>query len=399
MFYKVINNEWIDQFLNPKLPDDILHERLHQSLQLSPIPAIWLLGKTQSGKSSIVHALTGSSYAEIGQGFRPCTRQSASYDFPDAETAFVRFIDTRGLGEAAYDPAEDIAYCMNQAHLLMVVIKAMDHELDSVLTVTKAIRDAHPEWPMIVVQTCLHEGYPNKSMAHIQPYPFADDVMTHQCPVGLSRSLAVQRQQFKGFNGVSFVAVDLTQPEDDYQPINYGLEQLWSAIELALPVGLQQLIKQDSKHSSEINDECAQHAYPHVVSYAISSGLLALTPVPGVSLSLVIATQAKLFQSIASIYGVALTKRSVSEVIGAVGMGGLATSLGVRELGKIIPGGSVVAAVSTAAITYALGMTLCYYYGQSQQGHVVTAAMIKANYEAQLMQGRELLKQRFTKGG
>ena len=119
---------------------------------------------------------------------------------------------------------------------------------------------------------------------------------------------------------------------------------------------------------------------------------------PGVSFSLVIATQAKLFQSIASIYGVALTKRSVREVIGAVGMGGLAASLGVRELGKIIPGGSVVAGLSTAAITYALGMTLCYYYGQSQQGHVVTPAMIKTNYEAQLIRGRELLKQRFTNG-
>ncbi len=398
MFDKVINNEWIDQFLTPKLPDDILHERLHQSLQQSPIPAIWLLGKTQSGKSSIVHALTGSSYAEIGQGFRPCTRQSASYDFPDAETAFVRFIDTRGLGEVAYDPAEDIAYCMNQAHLLMVVIKAMDHELDSVFTATKAIRDTHPEWPMIVVQTCLHEGYPNKSMAHIEPYPFTGEEISNRRHVDLNRSLMVQRQMFKEFKA-EFVAVDLTQAEDDYQPIHYGLEHLWSAIESALPLGLQQLLKQNPQHSSEINDECAQHAYPHVVSYAISSGLLALTPMPGVSLSLVIATQAKLFHSIASIYGVALTKRSVSEVISAVGMGGLAASLGVRELGKIIPSGSVVAGLSTAAITYALGMTLCYYYGQSQQGHVVTAEMIKANYEAQLMQGRELLKQRFTKGG
>lgn len=397
MFYKVIKNKWIEEFLNPKLPDNILHEKLSQSLQQSPIPTIWLLGKTQSGKSSIVHALTGSSYAEIGLGFRPCTRQSAVYDFPDAETAIVRFIDTRGLGEVSYDSAEDIAYCMTQAHLLMVVIKAMDHELDSVLSATKAIRNAHPEWPMIVVQTCLHEGYPNKTLGHIEPYPFSGSEISNQQYVDLNRSLMVQRQMFKEFKA-EFVAVDLTQTEDDYQPVNYGLEQLWEAIESALPVGLQQLLRQNPLHSSEINGECAQYAYPHVVSYAISSGLLALTPIPGLSLSLVIATQAKLFHSIANIYGVALTKRSVSEVIGAVGISGLAASLGVRELGKILPGGSVVAGLSTAAITYALGMTLCYYFGQSQQGNVVTADMLKANYEAQLMQGRELLKQRFTKG-
>jgi GTP-binding protein EngB required for normal cell division len=45
-------------------------------------PVVWLLGKVQSGKSSIIRALTGETAAAVGNGFRPCTRSSAIFDFP-----------------------------------------------------------------------------------------------------------------------------------------------------------------------------------------------------------------------------------------------------------------------------------------------------------------------------
>src|SRR4051794_37576495 len=61
-------------------------------------PFIWLFGKVQSGKSSIVQRLTGATKAEIGEGFRPMTRSAAVFDFP-AEAPLLRFLDTRGLGE------------------------------------------------------------------------------------------------------------------------------------------------------------------------------------------------------------------------------------------------------------------------------------------------------------
>ena len=72
------------------------------------LPVVWLLGKTGAGKSSLVRALTEQTEAEIGNGFQPCTRSARSYDFPP-DQPLVRFLDTRGLGEAGYDPAEDLA--------------------------------------------------------------------------------------------------------------------------------------------------------------------------------------------------------------------------------------------------------------------------------------------------
>src|SRR6266566_4850290 len=65
---------------------------------------VWLLGKTGAGKTAIIAALTGDARAEIGLGFEPCTRTAAFYDVP-REAPLLRFLDTRGVGEAGYDPA------------------------------------------------------------------------------------------------------------------------------------------------------------------------------------------------------------------------------------------------------------------------------------------------------
>src|ERR1700755_269500 len=59
-------------------------------------PVVWLLGKVPSGKSSIAGALTGAASAEIGEGYKACTRTAALFDFP-ADAPVIRFLDTRGL--------------------------------------------------------------------------------------------------------------------------------------------------------------------------------------------------------------------------------------------------------------------------------------------------------------
>ena len=81
--------------------------RRSELLAHAPIPCLWLLGKTGSGKTSIVRFLTGAPDAVIGKGFRPETRYSRLFSFPDEEVPIVRFLDTRGLGEAGYDAAAD----------------------------------------------------------------------------------------------------------------------------------------------------------------------------------------------------------------------------------------------------------------------------------------------------
>src|SRR5215510_197213 len=98
--------------------------------QLAPV--VWLVGKVQSGKTSIIRQLTQATDAEIGAGFRACTKTARVFDFP-GEAPIIRFLDTRGLGEVDYDPAADIGFCEGRSHLLLVVMKALDLEQRAVL--------------------------------------------------------------------------------------------------------------------------------------------------------------------------------------------------------------------------------------------------------------------------
>src|SRR5215469_7107901 len=186
-FWKVLSQ----RVLSPRVDSAEVEDQLRRARETLPTPVIWLLGKTQSGKSSLIRALTGSTDAEIGNGFRPCTRTARMYSFPSDEECLVRFLDTRGLGEANYDPREDIAYCQNQSHLLMVTLRAIDHAYQAVVDAVTTVRQVKPDWSVIVVQTALHDGY-TPGAAHPQPYPFGVDEWPSSLPVDLCRSLRRQ---------------------------------------------------------------------------------------------------------------------------------------------------------------------------------------------------------------
>jgi len=66
-------------------------------------PVVWLIGKVQSGKTTIIRELAQADEATLGSGFRACTKSARVFDFP-SEAPIIRFLDTRGLGEVAYDP-------------------------------------------------------------------------------------------------------------------------------------------------------------------------------------------------------------------------------------------------------------------------------------------------------
>ena len=49
--------------------EDALFTRQAGPPPAAQAPVIWLLGKTQAGKTAIIAALTGDSRAEIGRGY------------------------------------------------------------------------------------------------------------------------------------------------------------------------------------------------------------------------------------------------------------------------------------------------------------------------------------------
>lgn len=372
----------------PKVSQQRLDEYLQQVRSELPVPVFWLFGKAQSGKTSIIRALTGSTRAEIGNGFRPCTRTADLYPFPDEEECFLRFLDTRGLGEAEYDPAEDMHVLEDQSHLIIVVVKALDHAQQCVLQPLKKILKEHPKWPLIVVQTSLHEAYPEGRRDHIEPYPFAEPPYAEEVPEDLRRSLAAQREWFADYDA-RFVPVDFTLPLDGFRLEHYGLDALWEAIEEALPLGLRNMMQQTRDVRKALRNIYFRTAHPHILSYAVAAGVAG--GLPFVDIPLVIAIHAKMFHTVAGIYDQPMDRRRMAEIASMLGIGYLA-QLGGRGLLKFIPGfGSAVAGLYTAASTYALGRTLCAYFSYVLDGDVPDTDALRKLYADQYEEGRRRL--------
>jgi uncharacterized protein (DUF697 family) len=383
--------------LDPKVDEVSLEASLREARGKMPVPVLWLLGKTQAGKTSIIRALTGSEAAEIGNGFQPCTRSSRFYDFP-ADGPVVKFLDTRGFGEVSYDPGDDILYCESEAHLMVAVMKVADINQTAVFEVLHRIRQRHPEWPLLIVQTGLHELYPAKT-GHINPWPYDDDPIPETVPVELKRALLAQRsavEEFPGFAPVRWVAVDLTLPEDGFEPPDYGLEALWLAIESLSSLGLQYLLSGDK----EIHDLFARTAHQHIVSYSYTAAGLGALPV--VDLVAVSAVQAKLLHSLAVLYGQHWDKNTITEFLGLVGAG-MASGYVARAVGravaKVIPFwgqtvGAVWGASSSGATTYALGKACVYFFTRRKDGLNVDRETLRKIYADALESGTTILKDR-----
>ena len=375
----------------PRLDDEEINQRFSDIKASMPTPVFWLLGKAQSGKTSIIKALTGDSRARIGNGMQPCTRTAFIYDFPDSQNCIMRFLDTRGLGEVDYEPDSDIEAFRGQAHVLIVVMKAMDHSQHGVMEAVHSIHKAKPDWPVIVVQTTLHEGYPDPGFEHLTPYPYEREDWAGTVPEDLRRSLLEQRSLFKGIEA-QFVPVDFTLPEDDYQPVNYGLEAFWKSLEAALPRGISMMLHNMKDIRKELHDVYSKAAHPHIIAYSLISGAAGAVPIPLVDVPVVTLVQAKMFQTVASIYSYKLDRKSWAEISSALGIT-LMTSLGRREMIKLIPVyGLAVSSVLTAASTYALGKTLTVYFQNVRSGKQLSQELFRAVYKEQFEQGRNLLK-------
>lgn len=379
----------------PRVAPERLDEALAQARQALPQPVFWLLGKAQSGKTSIIRALTGRSDVEIGNGFRPCTRAAQFYPFPDPQSPFIQFLDTRGLGETGYDPTDDMRWLEGQSHLLLVVVKALDHAQECVLDALRTIRKAHPQWPVLVVQTALHEGYPDAQRRHAAPYPYDQSPWSAEVPEDLARSLRLQREWFAGMNA-RFVAVDFTLPDDGFEPQHYGLEALWAAIEELLPLGLRAMLAETPQARRLLRDAHFATAHPQVIAYALTAGAMGAIPLP-VDLPLILAVQAKMFHAVAGIYGQPPGGRWISEIGGILGAGTLVRYLArllSRDLLKLVPVpglGSVAGALMASSSTYALGLTLCAYFSYIVQGDVPDADALRALYREQFSEGRRVL--------
>jgi uncharacterized protein (DUF697 family) len=373
---------------------DQLQATLEHLRQRTPVPVFWLLGKTQSGKTSLIKYLTGADAAEIGQGFQPCTRFSRQYQFPTPEAPLVTFLDTRGLDDPSYDPAEDLQRFNNETHVVIVTVKALDHAQENVLNTLRAVRRAQPSRPVVLALTCLHEAYPQQQHPPYRELQMADgelhesasnppSAIRHPPLENLQRSLGEQTRRFQGLVD-HVVPIDLTRPEEGFTDPNYGGEELKEVILKVLPAAYRQTLLTLDAATRDLQDLYAQHALPRIVGYSLLAATAGTVPIPWLDLLVLPGIQTQMIYHLARFYGQPLSGPRFLELAGTLGLGMVARQA-VRELIKFIPYvGSVAGAVLAGTSTFALGKAFCYYYSAVHKGHVPQAAELRRYYEDQL---------------
>ncbi|MBI1346997.1 DUF697 domain-containing protein [bacterium] len=365
----------------PMSDEEFAAER-RKLLAKTPVPVFWLFGKTGSGKSSIVKYLTGATAAEIGNGFRPQTQQSFEYDFPSQAQPVVKFLDTRGLGEARYDPREDLDHFADSTHLIIVTARVADQALEPILTPLKEIRREQPSRPVVLVLTCLHEAYPQQQ--HPLPDPFDS---THNwpdpLPGELRRMLIAQQERFAGLVD-RIVPIDLTPIEEGFDQPQFGGARLEAVLQEMLPAAYRQTLFLLHEVREQLQDLVERKAWPIIIQYSSLAATAAATPVPLADIPAVLALQARMVYVLADLFDQPLRAKLLWKMAAALG-GQILARFALRAPLKLIP---VVGQSANAALafiyTLSLGKACCWYFGEVKHGHVPNEAELKEVWGNQL---------------
>lgn len=358
------------------LSDEEFAKQRAQLLERTPVPVFWLFGKTGSGKSTIVRYLTGATAAEIGTGFRPQTQHSSEFDFPDAQQPIAKFLDTRGLGEAHYDPQEDLTRFAAASHVMIVTVRAVDQALEPILAPLREIRRQQPSRPVLLAVTCLHEAYPGQQ--HPTPDPFTAG--THwpaSLPVDLRRCLGAHQQRFAGLVD-RIVPIDITPQEEGFHDPTFGGSRLEQELQDLLPRAYRQTLVALHEVREQLQDLTERKAWSTIVNYSSLAATAAASPLPWADIPAVLGVQSRMIYLLADMYGQKMQADLVWKMAAALG-GQIAARFAIRAPLKLIP---VIGMTANAALAFAytlsLGKACCWYFGEMRDGHIPTEEELKA---------------------
>lgn len=351
-------------------------------------PLIWLLGKTGAGKSSIAATLAGAPADIVGDGFDPTTRTSTAYGFP-VEEPTLQFLDTRGFEDGGSLSASDFDATLKAAALLVVVVRASDRSLASVLNAVRSVRRQRPGVPIIIAQTWLHDLYGDADR-HVEPYPFDGTTSDFDRPgvaANVGAALAAQRALLGDIGGAPaprFVPLDFTRTTDGLHPQDYGADALWEAIAEAAPAVVAAM-SDPSEASLRV-----QVVLPWATAAAASDA----APLPVVGGIGATSLQAGMIRVLARRYGLKADRKMLGEFASVLGLRfalAYAAKFLARQVLKLAPpwGGMAVGAWSFV-VTWGLGEAAMAFCKAKSRGDKPDHAAIAKAYEGGLRRGRQI---------
>ena len=396
-FFQSTKNFLQDKLLLKKIPqwfqvsDEQMAEILETVREKLPTTEAILIGKTQSGKSSIVRGLTGVSAEIVGQGFRPHTKHTNQYTYPNDDLPLLIFTDTVGLGEAQKNTdsiiqelTDKLQASNHQARVVILTVKINDFATETLAQVAQNLRQLSQKIPYLLVVTCLHEIYPSQSDDHPAYPPNVEDI---------NRAFNQLKEDFQGLYDDA-ILIDFTLEEDGYTPVFYGLETLRDSIAKQLPeaesVAIHQLLEGET--SEKIGNIYRDVARRYIWAFSVAAATLAAVPLPFATMPVLTTLQVSQITLLGKLYGQILTPSQAGGIVSAIAGGFLAQSIG-RELIKFIPGlGSIIAASWAGAYTWALGEGACVYFGDLMGGKKPNPAQIQTVMQEAFKQAQNRFK-------
>lgn len=370
---------------------DTGNDQVEAALARTQPPTLGLLGKTGAGKSSIVRVLTGSEAAEVGDGFRPCTRIAQQFDFPDAAAPVLRFLDTRGLGEPGYDASADLAAFAASTHLVLLTVRVADQSLAAVVDAMQQVRRRAADRPTLLVLTCLHELHPKTEALRLMPMPDArrlqvgrrDDQPADESDASLQQAIDRQCERFDGlFDAI--VAIDFTPIEWAMPVTNLGEQPLRQAILDWLPRAQQQAGRLALAAAKQGVEQA------RLIGYATAAATAAAVPLPWVDIPVVAGLQWRLSSEVARHHGQTLDRTALGRMSGLIGTRA-AIGMAIRGFLKGVPLlGSAINATTAFASTYAAGAAADFYFAARTADQSPDAAAVRRVYEEQLQYAMRL---------
>ena len=371
-----------------------LDDRIQRVRQQVEPPTFGLLGKAGAGKSSIVRLLTGLDEVDdqadlsenvglgpstgtggagaeahtkirIGDGFRPCTRLAAQYDFPDAAGPVMRFLDTRGLGEIGYDPTADLIDFADRSHLIIAVVRVGDQAVDDVLAALTTLRrndtgrqtDTAGSRPVLLVLTWLHEVCRDQTAIAWSDEPWPS-VSGGEEVAELRRAVERQYERFRPHCQAATL-VDLTPLEWGLPDPEFGAADLRRKLLELLPDAQRRVA---GVTIEETSDRSTGLDHVRILSYATAAATAAAVPLPWVEVPVVAGLQWRMTDDIAGLHGQTLDRTATARMSGLIGTRA-AIVMGIRSLLKGVPIlGSAINATAAFATTYAAGAAADYYF-------------------------------------
>jgi len=349
----------------------VVDEAIKNAFRELGVVNILIVGRTGSGKSTLINAIFQGKIAETGQG-RPVTQTTREYT---KEGLPLRILDSRGIEAAAYQETK----------------KSIEQLVDERQSERSTDRHLHVVW------LCIDEGSRRVEASDIELHE-----LLHRRSIPVVVVITKSRHD-KGFRAVvqellprarQVVRVHAERvEEDDGHIVNImGLDVLVQATLEVLPAAHQRPFVAAQKVAIDQKEKLAHRI---VIAAALSAGGVAAVPIPFSDAALLVPIQIGMLAGISATYGIDMTQAALMTMISSiVGAGGavLAGRAIAGALLKMVPGagsfaGAVIAAGTASSLTVTLGelyiQTLSFMF-EKWQGEAPPVSEVAAEFKRRL---------------